>query len=69
MKLLPFFLKGYFFYYSNSYLLIDYIIYLDPYSFSFSFANTNSLSFSFYFCAKDKGTEKKRAGLAGTSSI
>jgi hypothetical protein len=42
--------------------LIDYLIYLDPYS--FSFANTNSLSFSFDFCAKDKGTEKKRAGLA-----
>ena len=48
-------------------LFIDYLIYLDPYS--FAFANTNSLSFSFYFCAKDKGTEKKRAGLAGTSSI
>ena len=31
--------------------------------------NTNSLAFSFYFCAKGKGTEKKRAGLAGTSSI
>ena len=41
--------EAYFLYYSNYYLLIDYIIFLDPYS--FSFANTNSLAFSFYFSA------------------